>query len=770
MFDDRKNALELLKHINGAVLDYQEWLNVGMILKDIGCSCSDWENWSRIDSQRFIEGECYKKWQTFNGGFSGNVSMGTLVDIAKRQGWTPPKAMQEYTVTDINPNDEWDFNINATDSLKQDYKIVDKEWVQGEDLPKPWINDSRLEIISFIEALFENDEKVCYCTEMYFNEHQKRWLPGNGHSDRTAGELIRSLQAAQDIADVIGTINTEAGAFVRINAMDGKGSKDANVTNYRYALIECDDIEIDKQFAMYKQLELPIATLVHSGNKSLHALVKIEATNIDEYKKRIQYLYKICAKNGLNIDKSNRNPSRYSRLPGVQRNDKRQYLSTVNIGKESWEEWVEWVEELNDDLPDAEGLENYIDNPPELEPELIKGVLRQGHKMLIAGPSKAGKSFDMIQLTIAIAEKLKWHGWQCAQGKVLYVNLELSKNSCILRFLNVYKELGINHDNIHNIDIWHLRGKSMPMDKLAPKLIRRALKKKYAAIIIDPIYKVITGDENSAEQMSKFCNQFDKICTELDTSVIYAHHHSKGSQGHKKSADRASGSGVFARDPDAMVDYIELEITEERRKAIINDLECEAMAKAFDIAMPNWRDACPIDDALVGDKLARWSESVGLGDAMRQVRPAARIKGELMTAWRLEGTLREFASFKPVNCFFSYPVHTLDPNCLLTDAVPAGESNSPSWQNKYKNLSPAEKKKQKEADKKERQKQRFNELETSYNLLNTDGKVTVHEMAEATGKSEKTITRYIKEHPIFYHEKGFVFRQTLVEDKKDRQS
>ena len=34
------------------------------------------------------------------------------------------------------------------------------------------------------------------------------------------------------------------------------------------------------------------------------------------------------------------------------------------------------------------------------------------------------------------------------------------------------------------------------MDKLAPKLIRRAQKKGYAAVMIDPIYKVITGDEN----------------------------------------------------------------------------------------------------------------------------------------------------------------------------------------------------------------------------------------------------------------------------------
>ncbi|NEW06366.1 hypothetical protein GK047_10115 [Paenibacillus sp. SYP-B3998] len=56
--------------------------------------------------------------------------------------------------------------------------------------------------------------------------------------------------------------------------------------------------------------------------------------------------------------------------------------------------------------------------------------------------------------------------------------------------------------------------------------------------------------------------RFDKIATELGASVIYCHHHSKGSQGGKKSMDRASGSGVFARDPDALIDLVELDVTE----------------------------------------------------------------------------------------------------------------------------------------------------------------------------------------------------------------
>lgn len=107
------------------------------------------------------------------------------------------------------------------------------------------------------------------------------------------------------------------------------------------------------------------------------------------------------------------------------------------------------------------------------------------------------------------------------------------------------------------------------MDKLAPSLIRRALKTRPIAVVIDPIYKVLTGDENSADQMAAFCNQFDKIAAEVGCAVVYCHHHSKGAQGGKRSMDRASGSDVFARDPDAQLDMIQLPISDDLKKYVI---------------------------------------------------------------------------------------------------------------------------------------------------------------------------------------------------------
>ena len=502
-------------------------------------------------------------------------------------------------------------------------------------------------------------------------------------------------------------------------------------------------MEIEQQNAILRALELPIACLVHSGGKSLHAIVRIDATDYSEYRKRVDYLYTVCAKNGLDVDRQNKNPSRLSRMPGITRGDQRQFLVDVNIGKGSFTEWQEWIESMNDDLPAPESLDGIWDDLPALSPPLIDGVLRQGHKMLVAGPSKAGKSYSLIELTIAIAEGASWLGFPCAQGKVMYVNLELDRASCLHRFRDVYEALRLPPKNLGNIDIWNLRGKSVPMDKLAPKLIRRAAKKNYIAIVIDPIYKVITGDENSADQMAHFCNQFDKVCTELGCAVIYCHHHSKGSQGGKRSMDRASGSGVFARDPDALLDLIELEVSDDLRKQEENNAVCWVCGAALEEARKSDEvsqdDLCSQKAALEACKRLLSSEVYKTLSARTD---AVRKSVAARTAWRVEGTLREFPKFPPINMWFDYPAHRVDRSGVLEDI--STDTEQPPWKRNFgKKKSPQERKKEKKQS-----------IETAYEACGMSGEVTVTDLAEYLGVTEKTVRNHLKEHGGFWVDEG----------------
>ncbi len=618
---------------------YAEWLGIGMALKDAGFGCEVWDDWSKND-RRYVEGDCARRWATFKGS-ERPVTVRTIRAMARKRGWVSASC---------------DF--------------------QDEQEPTP-----RDMLIRYLETLYQPEDIVGYATQIA-RDQRGRPRPINTNLALKASEFIGRLREAEDIQTVIGPYRPDCGAWIRPNPLDGKGQSDRNVSSYRYVLVESDELSREEQERFYRRYELPVACLVDSAGKSLHAIVRIDAPNEQEYRNRVNYLFRFLEQHGFPVDNANKNPSRLSRMPGATRNGVTQELLATHIGKHTWSEWLEYAEELAL-LPEPIRLSD-VETPPPKPPELIRGILRRGHKMLIAGPSKAGKSFLLIELAIAIAEGSTWLGFSCAQGKVLYVNLEIDPASCIDRFITIYGKLGFSPPHTDNIVIWNLRGHALPLDRLVPILVRRMKDEQFAAVIIDPIYKVITGDENNASDMGAFCNQFDKICTEMGASAIYCHHHSKGAQGGKKAMDRASGSGVFARDPDAQLDVIEL------KKPLFKEVETET------------------EDGEVVE--------IEQFDTAR-------------TAWRLEASLREFPPISPVNFYFDYPLHPVDTEGALASFRPEG---SPLG-----NLDSSSKRTTPEVRKRR--------LDEAFEAAPKNEPITIKTLAEIAGVSQDTMRRYLKE-------------------------
>ena len=597
------NVTELLKYINPD--DYDTWMKVGAALKHEGHSVDLYRQWS-MGSSKYKEGDCEKKWRSFNENTATIVTGGTIYQMACDGGYKPEKGVA------LDLNELW-----------LDEAIVDTKFVSAETVPSVGKNyDDKGDMLEYLTELFEPDDFVGVCTRFFLDEDGK-WKPDGAGQRRTAGDIINRLKNGS-IKTALGTLNKDAGVYVRFNPLDGKGEGNSNVTRRNYCLIESDTDSIGKQYSLLKKMNLPIKFLIHSGGKSLHAIVHVDAVNAEQYRERTNKLYQYCKINGLTPDEQDKNESRYSRLPGIKRGDKWQYIVERNLGAANYDEWVKWAEEQVDDLPEDVSYASVMDNLPPLKEELIPGVLRVGHKMLLAGPSKAGKSFLLINLCISIAEGIEWLGMECKQGRVLYVNLELDPDSCFHRIAEIYQKLGVTPRHPDCIQVWNLRGHAVPMNRLAPLLIQRFKEKQYEAVVIDPIYKVITGDENNATEMSQFCSYFDKVAAEMGVAVIYCHHHSKGAAGkYANAADRSSGSGVFARDPDAILDLSQLktESNEEKYKA-------------------QYPDAC-----------------------------------EELTAWELSGTLREFPPMKYKRLWFDYPIHRVDEYNFLASANYADPGN-----------------------------------------------------------------------------------------------
>jgi RecA-family ATPase len=188
-------------------------------------------------------------------------------------------------------------------------------------------------------------------------------------------------------------------------------------------------------------------------------------------------------------------------------------------------------------------------------PDLIGGLLSVRSKMMVAGPSKARKSWTLLDLALSIASGASWMGLPCTQGKVIFIDGELHREQILTRLMTVSESRLLPEDTwSDNLMIWPMRGQMREVTELMHALMDTLLEERPLAIILDPIYKLLGDrDENAAGEINGLLNELEQVARTVGCCILYSHHFAKGDAGEKSPIDRASGSGVWARDPDAMV-------------------------------------------------------------------------------------------------------------------------------------------------------------------------------------------------------------------------
>jgi hypothetical protein len=190
---------------------------------------------------------------------------------------------------------------------------------------------------------------------------------------------------------------------------------------------------------------------------------------------------------------------------------------------------------------------------PQDPPFIVEGIFHQGSKLVLAGSSKAGKTWSLIDLALSVASGRDWWGFSTNQCAVLYVNFEIQPPFFHRRVALIKEKRGIEIEP-ETLQIIHLRG-----TRLTAELFGRALSEKYndagyGLVILDPIYKLMVGkEENSTATISAVADVIDGIATSCNAAVAYGAHFSKGNQAGKDAQDRINGSGVAARDADSIL-------------------------------------------------------------------------------------------------------------------------------------------------------------------------------------------------------------------------
>jgi hypothetical protein len=190
---------------------------------------------------------------------------------------------------------------------------------------------------------------------------------------------------------------------------------------------------------------------------------------------------------------------------------------------------------------------------PSEPPQIVRGILHLESKIVIGGPSKARKTWSLLDLAVSVATGTSWWGFSTEKHRVCYINFELQRTFAMRRLRDICRAKGITLQR-GQLRIWTLRGHVEGMEKMLEDILSELANGDFKLVIFDPIYKALGDrDENKAGDVASLLNLIERVAVKLGAAVAFGAHFSKGNQASKDSMDRIGGSGVFARDPDSIL-------------------------------------------------------------------------------------------------------------------------------------------------------------------------------------------------------------------------
>ena len=245
--------------------------------------------------------------------------------------------------------------------------------------------------LQFLQTCFAPDEAVSIAGS--------RDLPdGEVPIDAGVNRFTQAELVAMGTSSIERLYDQPYGFYVRINPVK-KGcikGKDEHITAFRHTLLESDTIPKAQQEEILRNSGLPISALIDSGGKSVHAWVRVDAQDIAQYHERRQKVWDSLPEE-YQVDQANKNPSRFSRLPGMSRGGREQKLLALNIGPQSYQEWEDSQKYGGESAPVR--LFDLLNYDTRADPKNLLGRrwLCQGMTAAWVAPTGIGKSTLMSQ-------------------------------------------------------------------------------------------------------------------------------------------------------------------------------------------------------------------------------------------------------------------------------------------------------------------------------------------------------------------------------------
>lgn len=150
-------------------------------------------------------------------------------------------------------------------------------------------------------------------------------------------------------------------------------------------------------------------------------------------------------------------------------------------------------------------------------PFFIESWLPKQGKCLIYGRAKAGKSFLALQIADCIGQGRPFVGVPTRQGRVLYMQFELGQEA-------LQGRMQATGHSYHNVYVGTTFAMKLDKSQGQTRLEVAINDIRPDVVILDPMYKVLSGDENISHDVALVFDFLDTLSQSYKTSFVIMHH------------------------------------------------------------------------------------------------------------------------------------------------------------------------------------------------------------------------------------------------------